>query len=158
MFWTFENGSVKFFANFWVMKLKSFSGKLRQNAQIYLIQNLGTITFLENGFGGILSSKTNVLNVWKGHFSVFCWFFSDEVEIILWEREAKRSKLFKSKFGHRKLIRKLFWSYLELKNKCSECLKRVFFSFLQVYDGQSWKHFMRKLGKGCRIIAIKIWE
>ena len=36
-----------------------------------LNQNLVKGSFLEKGFGAILSSKMNVGNVWKGHFSVF---------------------------------------------------------------------------------------
>ena len=56
-------------------------------------------------------------------------FLSDKVETVLWESEEKRSKLFKSKFGQRKLLVKSFWSYLELKSECSERLKRAFFSF-----------------------------
>ena len=41
-------------------------------------------------------------------FQIFFRFLSDEVETIFWESKAKRSKLFKSKFGHRKLLRKAF--------------------------------------------------
>ena len=91
--------------------------------------NLVIERFLENGFEGTLSWKTNVLSIWKGNFSVFCKFWRGEVETIFWESEAKHSKLFKSEFGHRKLLRKWFWSYLDLKNDCSQRLKRVFFSF-----------------------------
>ena len=50
-------------------------------------------------------------------FAIFCEFLSDEVEIVFWENEAKHSIVFKSKFGHRKLVRKWFWSYLEVKNE-----------------------------------------
>ena len=50
---------------------------------------------------------------------------SDEVETLFWESKAKRSTLFKSKFRYRKLPRKLFWRYLQVKNECSERLKRV---------------------------------
>ena len=35
-------------------------------------------------------------------------FLSDKVEVVLWESEVKRSKLFKSKFGHSKFLRKFF--------------------------------------------------
>ena len=125
-------GIFQFFPNFWVTKLKPFSEEARQSVRNYLNQNLVIGRFLENGFEAILRSKTNVLTVWKRHFSVFWKFLSDEVKTILWESEGKRSKLFKSKFGHRKLLRKWFRSYLELKNKCSERLKRTFFSFLQI--------------------------
>ena len=65
-------------------------------------------SFLENGFQATLSSKTNGLRVCKRHFSVFCEFLSDKVETVFWEKEVKRSKLFKSKFGHRKFLRKMF--------------------------------------------------
>ena len=136
---------LSFFTNFWATKLKLFSGKVRQSVQNYWNQNLVIRSFLENGFGTTLSSKTNVLSVWKGHFSVFCKFLSDEVETIFRESEAKLSKLFKSKFGHRKLLRKWFWSYLELKNECSEHLKRAFSSFLQIFERTKLKPFSGKV-------------
>ena len=117
MFWTLEKRIFQFFAKFWVTKVKLFSEKGRQSEAIYLNQNFVIRTFLENGFGTTLSSKTNVLSVWNKHFLVFCKFLSDEVETIFRESEAKLSKLFKSKFGHRKFVRKWFWSYLELKNE-----------------------------------------
>ena len=125
-------GIFQFFLNFWVRKLKPFSEEARQSVQNYLNQNLVIGSFLENGFEAILRSKTNVLTVWKRLFAVFWKFLSDEVKTIFWESERKRSKLFKSKFGHRKLLRKWFRSYLELKNKRSERLKRAFFSFCKL--------------------------
>ena len=130
MFWAFGKTIFQFFAKFSLKKLKPFFEKVRQSIQSYLNQYLGIGSFLENGFEATLCSKTNVVSVWKEHFSVFCKFLSDEVETIFWESEAKRSELFKSKFGHRKLLRKWFWSYLELKKECSEHLKKAFFSFL----------------------------
>ena len=104
MLWAFEKIIFQFFANIWVMKLKPFYGKVRQSAQNYLNQNLVIGSFLENGFEATLSSKINVVTVWKEHFSVFCKFLSDEVETIFCGSDTKRSKLFKSKFGHRKLL------------------------------------------------------
>ena len=98
----------QFFANFWLTKLKPFSGKVRQGVQNYLNQNLVIGSFFKNGFEATLSWKTNVLSIWKGHFSIFCKFLSDEVETIFLEREAKRSKLFKLKFDHNELLRKWF--------------------------------------------------
>ena len=74
-----------------------------------------------------MKSKTNVLSIWKGKFSDFLKFFSVKVETIFWEIEAKHQKLFKSKFGHRKLFRKWFWSYIELKNQYCGRLKIGFF-------------------------------
>ena len=152
MFWVFERGIFQIFANFWVTNLKPFSGKVRESVQIYLNQNFVIRTFLENGFGATLSSKTNVLSIWKGYFSDFCRFLSDEFETIFWKSEGKRSKIFKSKFGHRKLLRKWFSSNLELKNECSECLKKPFSSFLQVFEWRGWNYFLGKWYKAFRTI------
>ena len=152
IFWVFEKSIFQFFANFWVTKLKPFSGKERQSVKIYSDQNLVMTTFLENGFEATLSSKTNVLSLWKEHFPVFCKFLSNEVEIIFWESEAKCSRLFKSKSAQRKLLRKWFLSYLELKNECFERLKRTFSIFLQIFEWRSWNHFFGKWGKGFKTV------
>ena len=151
----FEKSIFQFFANFWMRKLKPFSGKVKQSIQNYLNENLVIGSFLKNGFEATLSSKTNVLSVRKEHFSVFCKFLSDKVETIFWESEAKRSKLLKWKFGHRKLLRKWFWSYLELGNECSEHLKRVFSSFLLIFEWRSWNHFLGKRGNAAKTFSIK---
>ena len=155
MFWAFEESIFQFFADFWVTKLKPFSRKERQSVQDYWNQNLVLGSLLENGFEATLSSKRNVLSVWKGYFSVFCKFFSDKVEIIFWESEAKHSKLFKSTFGNRKLLRKWFWSYLVLKNECCERLKRAFFSFLKIFEWRSWNRFLGKRGNAAKTFLIK---
>ena len=132
--WVFEKGIFQFFANFWVMKLKPFSGKVRQSVQNYLNQNLVIRSSLEKNFGTTLRSKTNVVSVWKEHFSVFCKLLSGEVETIFWESHAKRPKQFKSKFGHTKLLGKRFRNYLETKNEGCERLKGAFFSFFQTFS------------------------
>ena len=147
MFWGFEKTIFQFFANLWVTKLKPFSGKVGESVKIYLNQNLFRRTFLENGFGATLSSKANLLSVWKNHISVFGNFLNEEVETIFKECEAKLSKLFKSKFGHRKLLRKLFWSYLYLKKERPERLKKRFSIFLQIIERRNWNHFLGKWGK-----------
>ena len=97
-----------------------------------------------------MSSKINVLSIWKDQFSIFCKSFCGEVETICWESQKKCPKLFKSKFGYSKLLRKGFWSYFELKSECSERLKRPFFSFLQLFEWQSWNHFLGKSSKAVR--------
>ena len=158
MLLAFEKCVFQVCANFWVTKLKPFSVKVSQSVQNYFNQNLVIGSFLENGFEATLTSKTNVVSVWKRHFSAFCQLLSDEVETIFWESEAERSKLFQSKFGHRKLLGKWFWSYLELKNECSEHLKRAFFSFMQIFEWRSWNHFLGKWGRAFKIISIKIWS
>ena len=141
MFWAFEKSIFQFFANFWVMKLKPFSGKLSQSVQNCLNQNSVVGSLLENGFEANLRSKANVLSVWKNHISVFCKFLSDEGESAFWEKEAKRSTLFTSKFSHRKLLSRWFWSYIKLENECFERLKRAFLSFLQSFEWRSWNRF-----------------
>ena len=158
MLWVFEKSIFQLFASFWVMKLRPFSGRVRQSIQNCLDPYLVIGRFLENGFEPTLSSITNALSVWKGYFSVFCKVLSDEVETIFRKSESKRSKLFPSKFGHRKLPRKCFWSYIDLKNKCSEHLKRAFFSFWPVFEWRSWYHFQGKWDKTLKFIWIKIWS
>ena len=158
MFWAFENSIFQFFASFWVVKLKSFSGKVRQGVQNYLTQNLVIGHFLENCFEASLSWKTNVVSVWKKHFSIICKCLSHEVEINFWESDGKRWNIFQSKSCHSTLPRKWFWSYLELKNECSEHLKRPFSSFLQNFEWRSWNHFLRKRGKTLNTILIKTWS
>ena len=106
----------------------------------------GRGSFQENSIEAKLSCNTNVLSLWKECLSVFCKFLSDEVESISWKSHAKRSKLFKSKFGPGKLLRKWFRRYLELKNECCGHLKRAFFSFLQAFEWKTSNHFRRMLG------------
>ena len=77
---------------------------VRQSVQNNVNQNLVIGRFLGNGFENAWSSKTNVLSVWKKDFSVFCKILSGKIETVFWEIEAKRSKLFKSKFCHRKSL------------------------------------------------------
>ena len=88
--------------------LKPFSGKVKESIQSYFNQNLVIRSYLENGFEATVSSKRNIVSLWKGHFTVSCKFLRDEVEITFSESEAKRPNLFKSKFGHRKVLRKWF--------------------------------------------------
>ena len=135
--WVLQNSIFQFFENVWMTKLKTFSEKLRQRVQNCLTHSLVKGRFL----------KTNVLRFWEGHFSVFCKFLSVEVETIFWKREAMRSTLFRLKSGHRKLLRKEFWSYLEFKNKFSERWKRAFFSFLQILEWLNWNRFLESTVK-----------
>ena len=138
-------------------KLKPFSGKVRKSVENYLNQNLVIRSFLGNGFEATLKAKMNNLSIWKGHFSVFCKLLSDEVERVSSENEAKHSKQLKSRCSHKKLVRNWFWSYLELKNGCSERLKRAFLRFLQNFDWRSGKRFLKKWGKVLKTIKVKIW-
>ena len=112
--WVLEKSIFCFFANFSLKKLKPLFGKVRQSIQSHLNQSLVIGMFLENGFEAILSSKTSVVIVWKEHFSVFCKLFSDKVETIFWESEAKHSRLLKLKCGCRSFLQNGFeatWSW-----------------------------------------------
>ena len=146
----------QFFARFWVTKVKPFPEKVTQSVRIYLNQNLGIGTFSENGFGATLSSKTNAMSILKEHFSFFCKFLSDEFETIFKKTDTKLSKRSNLKFGHKNLLRKWFWSNLELRTEC-ERFKRAFFSFLQVFEWRKWNHFLRNWGKDLKSILIKVW-
>ena len=116
--------------------MKPFAEKVRQSVENYLNQSLVIGNFLENCYEATFSSKANVLDLWKKHFSGFCKFLNDAIETIFWKSEAKHSKLFKSQFGYKKLPTKSFWSYLQLKSECSECLKRAFKVFCKFLRDQ----------------------
>ena len=122
--------------------------------QNYLKQN-GHRNLIRKWFWSYLELYNERSERLKRHFSVFCYFLSDEVEIIYWESEAKRSEKFKSKFGQRKLLRKRFWSYLELKNECWECLKRAFFSFLEILRDEFDTAFWGKRDNSTKTSSIK---
>ena len=160
MFRAFEKAIFQFFASFWVTRLKLFSGKVEQSIQDYLDQTFGHSELMRKSFWATWSPKTNVMSVWKKHFSDFCKFLTDKVVTMIWQIEAKRSKPFNSNFCHRNLLRKYFCSYLELKSECSKLLEKAFFSFFQVFDWRSWNHFLEKWGKAFKTILIKItaWE
>ena len=83
----------------------------------------------------------------KNILQIFATFLSDKVETIFPESKAKRSKLFKEKFGHRKLLRKWFWYYVELKNECSEPLKKAFSSFFKFLGKEVETVFRKKEAK-----------
>ena len=124
-----RKGHFSVFSKFLSDEVQTYSANERHNVQNYSNQNKVIESLLQTTFEATLSSKANVLSVWKRQFSDFYKFLSDEIETVFWEREAKHSKLFKSKFGHWKFRRKWLWSYLQLNKECSEHLKSAFFSF-----------------------------
>ena len=101
----------------------------------------GHRNLLSQWFGSYLELKYKFERL-KRAFPAFSKFLSDKVETIFWEGEAKRPKLFKSKLGHSKLLKKWFWNYLELKNEYCQRLKWAFFIFVQVFEWRSWNHFL----------------
>ena len=146
MFCLLESFVFQILTNFSVTKVKSLPGKVRESVKKDLNENLVEWSIIENVVHN-LTSKVNVANVWKEHFSVFCWFLSDEFETLFWKSEGKHSKLFQSNFSRKKLLKKWFRSYLELKKEYCEPLERAFYSFLQVSAWRSWNHFQGKWSK-----------
>ena len=57
------------------MKLKPISGKVRQNVEIDLNQDLGIGTFSENGFGATMSPKKKYCERLKRAFFSFLQVF-----------------------------------------------------------------------------------
>ena len=100
--------------------LRTFTFELKvaskQFPKKFLMTKFDLITFecfasLSQKMVSILSLK-NFRETEKWSFETlfpdFCKYLSDEVEIISKESDAKRSKLFKSNFSHRNLLRKCF--------------------------------------------------
>ena len=153
MFWAFNKGIFQFYPNLWVTKLKPLSGKGRQSVENYLNEFFFQEKPLTKEFSSYLETKPECFQRLKRPFLwFFCQFLSGEVKTIFWEIEAKHSNIFKSKFGHRKFLRKRFWSCLELKRECCEHFKRAFFKFLQIFEWQSWNRFLGKWGKEFKTI------
>ena len=158
MLWAFGKGIFKFFANFWVAKLKPFSGKVRQSIQNYLNQNLVIGSFSENGFAAILIPKTNAVRVWSGHVSVSCKFFSDQVETVDLEGEAKHSKLFKSKFSHKSFLENGFEATMSSETNVLGVLKEHFSDFCKFlpFENVFWESEAKRSKLGHRKLLKKM--
>ena len=143
MFWIFENDILYIFTSFCVSKSKPLSAIARECLQNFVNLKLVIRSVIENGLQPFLRSKTNFVNIWKQHFNFFK-LLSNEVETIIWEIRAKLLKLFKPNVSYRKLFRKWFSIYLQMKSKCSELLKSVFFFqfFLKFFEWRSWNRFL----------------
>ena len=98
----------------------------------------------------VLTQKTNVMNLWKWHFSLFCKFLSNEVETLFWNSEVKPSKLFKSNIGHRKNFRNGLETTLRWKTNVLRVQKWLF--FFENLNWRSWNHFWWKQGKDFKTI------
>ena len=117
------------------MKWKPLPGQVRQSAKNSLNQNLVIKSFWENCFEATLRTKANVLSVWKANFSVFYKFMSNKLETIFRESDAKRSKIFKLKFDHRKVLSvSVFYKFL------SDKIETIF----RESDAKRWKPFKLK--------------
>ena len=124
---------------------KIFFGKAKQSVKNCLNEHLVIWNFSKICFEVTLRSKTNVLSIWKWHFSVFCKFLRDEVETFLGGRRGAALKNFlNEKFVHLKLLINFFWSYLEVKNGRPEHLEITYFKLLQSFEWQCQNRFLGK--------------
>ena len=141
--------------------LSCFSGKLFQlchskickkskNCYFWTLQIFVFYLKVASKSLSVLTQKTNVMNLWKWHFSLFCKFLSNEVETLFWNSEVKPSKLFKSNIGHRKNFRNGLETTLRWKTNVLRVQKWLF--FLANLKWRSWNHFWWKQGKDFKTI------
>ena len=140
MFSGFEKTIFQFFANFWVTKVETIFWENEANRSKLFQSKFDHRKLLRKWFWSCI----NVKNECSERFLLLWKFLSGEIETIFCESQARRSKLVKSKFGYSNLLRKWFWSYLQLKNECSQRMKRTFFNFLQIFEWRSWNNFLGK--------------
>ena len=148
MLWTFENAIFQFFANFWIAKLKLFSGKARQSIQKYLNQNLVLGSILGNGFEVTSSSTANALNFSKWHFLVFCKFLSNKVGKV---RQSMKNCVNQNMvIGI--FLENGFKASLSSKTNVLSVYKMIFFKFFAIFQWESWNHFLGKWGKASKTV------
>ena len=75
----------------------------------------------------------------------------DEVETVFKESKSEPPKWFHFKICQRKYFRNWFWSYLEVKNECSERLKMDIYIYIYIFFAHflvnKLKMFLRKAGQ-----------
>ena len=101
-------------------------------------------SILENCFEVALRLETNVLSVWKWHFSLFTKFWIDKVEVVFCKSQTKSSKLLQAKAEHRKHFRKWFWSYLDMPEPNILFVWKLRFHILQIFESLSWNCYLGK--------------
>ena len=87
---------------------------------------VGHKNFVRKWFWSSLELENECCKRFNKAFSRFLQVLSDENKTTFWESYAKHLKLFKSRFGHKNLFRKWFWSNLEPKNEYSKRFKIKF--------------------------------
>ena len=135
-FWAFEKVIFQVFANFRVTKLKPFFGKVRQRVQSYLNQNVVIGSFLENGFWATLSWKTNVLKVWKGHFSFFCKFLRAKQKQFSEKVRQSLQKYLNQNLVIRNFLETGFQAILSWKTNVVNVWKGEFSFFFKFLSGE----------------------
>ena len=130
MLWAFEKSIFQLFACFWVTKLRPFSGKVRQSAKIYLNQNLGIRTLLENNFWTNVELKNECCEPLKRAFFSFLQLFerrSWNHFLGKWSNVLKN--LFKSNLGIRIFLENGFGATLSTKTNVVMFWKEYFSVF-----------------------------
>ena len=145
--WYFQSYLLKIFdwRRFPEEKIKAFKNvKNKTKDQI----QIGRGKHFRKRFWSYLKVKSDCLRVQMWYFSFFfCRFLSYKVETVFKESKSDSSKRFHFKVWERKYFGNRFWSYLEVKNKCSEDLKMKFSIFLIIFQWSSWNCFWEKQGK-----------
>ena len=116
--------------------LKPFSGKVKESIQSYFNQNLVIRSYLENGFEATVSSKRNIVSLWKGHFTVSCKFLRDEVEITFSESEASVRIYLNQNLVIERFLENGFKASLSSKTNVVSVSKRRFTIFCKFLSGE----------------------
>ena len=117
----FERVKNAFFTFLQIFEWESWNHTLRSEAKPskQFKSKFGHRNLLRKWFWSYLEPKNECCERLNRTVLSLCKFLSDEVETVSWESETKYWKLFKSESGHSNLLRKWFWSYLQLKKECS---------------------------------------
>ena len=92
------------------------------------------------------------LKVKKDCFEGSNVIFFHEVKTVFMESKSEPPKWFHFKVYQRQYFRNSFWSHLDVKNECSECLKIDFLIFLHIFQWKSCKYFLGKQDKAYKTV------
>ena len=149
-----------FFANFWMTKLKPFSGKGKQIPHINSNLRFSIASILENYFETTLRPKANVLSVWKWLFQSFANFWVTKLKLFSGKVRQSFQNYLNPKSVKKHFI-KWFWNCLKLKSKCSEDSNKAFFGDfwvmkLKLFIRQARQSFQNYLNP--KLIKVSILE
>ena len=141
-----------FFANFWVTKLKVFSGKVRKSVQNYLNQTLVIRSISENGFEATWRSEKMFWTFGNWIFTFFCEFLSEELKSFIGKVRQSVKNCLNQNFFIWAFSENGFEATLKSKANCYQSLKIAFFRPLQIFDWQCWHPYKGKWGKALKTI------
>ena len=114
--------------------LKSSSGKVKESIQRYFNQSIVIRSYLENDFEATLSSKMNIVNVWEGHFTAFCKFLRDQVDILSRKLKQSVQSYLNQNLVIESFLENGFEATFSSKTNVVSVSKRAFFNFLQIFE------------------------